>query len=100
MTGTSKVVQSNGSSLIISGSDGTAGDAVAAMTLGQSGIDQVANTLSGLGYLLDATDGSILIGEESTAAVTVSAGATLETDDLLNGTGNVYLAGTWTPTRA
>jgi fibronectin-binding autotransporter adhesin len=92
--GTSKIVQSNGSSVTISGNDGTAGDVVTAMTFGQNSGDNVAYTLTGLGTQLDATDGNIMIGGGGTGAVTVAAGATLEADnDNADGSGNVFLGG-------
>jgi fibronectin-binding autotransporter adhesin len=94
-TGTSSIVQSNGSYLGIVGNDGTAGDVVTAMTFGQTSTDLTAYTLTGLGTEMDASDGNMMIGGAGSATVMVANGAILEADNANNdGSGNITLGGT------
>jgi T5SS/PEP-CTERM-associated repeat protein len=94
-TGTSSIVQSNGSYMGIVGSDGTAGDVVTAMTFGQSSTDRTAYSLTGLGTEMDASDGNVMIGGAGRATVTVENGAILEADNAnSDGSGNITLGET------
>jgi T5SS/PEP-CTERM-associated repeat protein len=94
-TGTSSIVQSNGSYMDIGGNDGTPGDLVTAMIFAQNSTDLTTYTLTGLGTELDASDGDIAIGLGGNATVTVENGAILEADaGNDDGSGNIVLAGT------